>query len=189
MDVIESDRGRRLRLPAAVVAAALALLALGQVAAVARTPPLPDDAQVAVPKEAFGFTTLGQDLTVSFQLRNTSDRRLRVTAIGEPLPGLELADVVASGSPVEFKLVGTGDAPLPAFAIPPGDAALISLTYRLTACDDVPEGPRPVPVAVEDGRAEGLRTVALPQLPDDADGAADEDVVEWQQVLVRELCG
>ena len=188
MDLIESDHRRRPRLPALAVGVALVLVGAGQAAAVLRTPPLDDDVRLTVPKEAFGFTTAGRDVTVSFQLRNTGERSIRVTGVGRALPGLELVDVVASGSPVQFRSVGTGDGPLPAFALPPGDAALLSLTYRLTGCNDVPRDLRPVPIAVRDGRSRGVRPVALPQLPDDAAEATDADVVEWQQVLVRELC-
>jgi hypothetical protein len=136
---------------------------------------LSEDVRLTVPKEAFGFTADGRGLTVSFQLRNTGPRSFRVTDVGRTLPGLELVDVVASGSPVSFKLVGAGEQPLPPFALPPGDAVLLSLTYRLTACNDVPRDLRPVPVAVRDGRARGVRAVTLPQLPDDAEGASDDD--------------
>jgi hypothetical protein len=58
----------------------------------------------------------------------------------------------------------------------------------VTACDEVPADLRPVPVAVADGRARGTVRVPLPQLPDDAEGAREADVVEWQRVLVRDLC-
>lgn len=189
MDLIASRPRPHRRVPAAAVAAALAGLAAGQTAALLRTPALPADVALVVPKEAFGFTSVGPELTVSFQLRNAGERAVRVTDVGRPVPGLALADVVVAGSPVRFRSVGAGAAAVPAFALAPGDAALVSLTYRLTACNEVPADARPVPVAVQDGRARGTVRVALPELPDDADGAADEDVVEWQQVLVRALCG
>jgi hypothetical protein len=49
--------------------------------------------------------------------------------VGEELPGLELVDVVATGSPLDFRELGTGARRCPAFALPPDSVALLSLTY------------------------------------------------------------
>ena len=172
-----------------IVASALALLAVAQAVAVLRVPAPLEDVALTVPKEAFGFDVDGREVAVTFQLRNAGERTVRVSDLGEPLPGLELVDVVATGSPVGFRENGRGDQPLEPFDLEPEAVALMVVTYRLAACNDVPEQVRPVPVAVRDGRARGQVRVALPQLPDDAAGAGADDVVEWQSVLVRDLCG
>ena len=171
------------------MAAGLLLLAVAQVVVVSRTSPPLQGAVLTVPKEAFGFGLDQRDVTVTFQLRNDSDRPLRVAGVGEPLPGLELVDVVASGSPLGFRESGRGPGPLEEFELEPEAVALLALTYRLAGCGQVPAGPQPVPVDTRDGRARGTVRVPLPQLPSDAASAGPEDVTEWQQVLVRELCG
>lgn len=170
------------------VGVALAALAAAQAVAAVRLPVPLDEVDLAVTKENYGFLTDGREMTVSFQLRNDGSRPVLVTDVGQDLPGLDRVDVVASGEPFEFRARGAGPEPLPAFALAPEAIVVVALTYRLQACTAVPGDPRPVPVRVRDGRARGAVPVPLPQLPDDGAQAGAEDVVEWQSVLVRELC-
>jgi hypothetical protein len=171
------------------VATSLLLLAVAQVVALSRTAPTLREAVLTVPKEAFGLSADRRDVTVTFQLRNDGDRALRVAAVGESLPGLELLDVVATGSPLEFRESGRGTDELEAFALEPEAVALLALTFRLSGCGQVPAGAQPVPVDLRAGRARGTVRVALPRLPSDAATAGPDDLVEWQTALVRELCG
>lgn len=172
----------------ATVGLCLAALATAQAVAVVRTPVPLDQVDLQVTKENYGFTTAGRQMTVSFQLRNGGERAVRITGFGQDLPGLDKADAVAAGEPFGFRSRGTGDAPLPAFDLAPGTVVVLALTYRLAACTAVPTDLRPVPVSVSDGRARGSVPVPLPPLPDDGESAGPDEVVQWQQVLVRELC-
>lgn len=171
------------------MASALALLAAAQGVAVLRVPAPLEAVALSVPKEAFGFAIDQREVTVTFQLRNDGDRTVRVASVAEPLPGLDLVDVVATGTPLEFRESGRGGPPLEPFDLEPQAVALMVVTYRLVACNQVPVAARPVPVEVRAGRTRGAVRVALPQLPSDAASAGEGDVVEWQRVLVRDLCG
>ena len=170
------------------VAAALAVLAAGQAVAGLRLPVPLDDVDLQATKENYGFVTDGREMTVSFQLRNSGDRPVRISGFGQDLPGLDKADEVAAGEPLGFRSRGQGAEPLPTFELAPDTVVVLALTYRLAACREVPDDVRPVPVAVRSGRARGTVRVPLPQLPDDSEQAGAEEVVEWQQVLARELC-
>jgi hypothetical protein len=170
------------------VGAALAVLAAGQALAALRLPVPLDGVALQVTKENYGFLTEGREMTVSFQLRNDGERPVRISGFGQDLPGLDKADEVAAGEPFGFRSRGAGAEPLPAFDLAPGTVVVLALTYRLASCRQVPDDMRPVPVRVQDGRAKGTRAVPLPQLPDDGPEATADDVVEWQQVLARELC-
>lgn len=171
-----------------VVGLCLAALAAAQTAAALRLPLPLEGVELRSTKENYAFTADGRVLTVSFQLRNEGREPVRVIGIGEDLPGLELVDVVAAGEPLGFRSRGAGDDDLPPFRVTPGTAVVVAMTYQLVACASVPETPRPVPVAVRDGRSRGTVRAALPQLPDDTAGAGTDDLAEWQSVLVRELC-
>jgi hypothetical protein len=138
---------------ATVTGVALALLAVAQGLALLRVPAPLDSVALSVPKEAFGFAIDQREVTVTFQLRNDGDRSVRVTDVGEPLPGLELVDVVATGSPLEFRESGRGEPPLEAFDLEPEAVALLVVTYRLVACNEVPAQAQPVPIGVRSGRA------------------------------------
>lgn len=170
------------------VALALAALSAAQVTAAVRLPVPIEQVELQATKENYGFFTEGRQMTVSFQLRNAGARAVRITDIGAALPGLDLVDVTASGEPFAFRSRGEGSEPLPVFDLPPEGIAVLSLTYRLAACGQVPSDARPVPVQVRDGRARGTVSVPLPPLPDDGAQATAEDVLEWQAVLVRDLC-
>lgn len=170
------------------VGLALALLAAGQAVAVARTPAPLDEVDLQATKENYGFSTAGREMTVSFQVRNDGPRPVRIRDVGTDLPGLDLADAAAAGEPFDFRSAGEGPGPLPAFDLQPGTVVVLALTYRLASCNAVPDDLRPVPVAVQDGRARGTVSVPLPPLPDDGEQAGPDEVVEWQRVLVRELC-
>lgn len=174
---------------ASFVASALALLAVAQGVAALQVPRPLQAAALSVPKEAFGFAIEQREVTVTFQLRNDGDGTVVVTGVGESLPGLELVDVVATGTPLDFRESGRGAGPLEPFDLQPEAVALMVVTYRLVACNAVPAQPQPVPVGIRSGRATGQVRVGLPQLPSDAASAADTDVVEWQRVMVRDLCG
>ena len=185
MDVLESSPAP-LRLPV-VIGAALALLAVGQLGALVRTPGLPDDVGLEAEPFGYGFLTEGDQATVFFNLTNRGERRLRVLAVGRDGPGLELVDVVASGAPLGFRAGGEGDEPMPRFTLPPGETIVLRLVHRV-GCADVTDAAFPVPLRLQQGRAKDVVTVALPRLPDDAEDAGPDDEVEWQTAMVKELC-
>ena len=178
------------RSAAGAAAAALALLAVAQGAAVARGGPLPDDAAVTALPNGYSYATREDRLVVvGFQLRNSGDRPLQVLDLAEDLPGLVLTDVVVSGEPFDFASAGDGDAPLPAFRLDRGTVVEVTLSYRLAACPQVPEDPRPLPVRVRAGRATGVLRVDMPTAPSDEPDAGADAEDQWQSVLVRDLCG
>lgn len=172
------------------VASALALLAVAQGVAVARGGPLPAGAAVTALPNGYSYATRADRLVViGFQLRNSGDRALEVLDLAEDLPGLVLQDVVVSGEPFDFGSAGDGDAALPAFRLDRGTVVEVTLSYRLSACPQVPEDARPLPVRVRAGRAGGLLRVDMPTAPSDEPDAGVDDEDEWQSVLVRDLCG
>ena len=174
----------------ASVAGALALLAVAQGVAVGRGGPLPAGAAVTVLPNGYSYATREDRVVViGFQLRNTGDRALQVLDLAQDLPGLVLQDVVVSGEPFDFSAAGDGDAPLPAFRLDRGTVVEVTLSYRLSACPQVPEDPRPLPVRVAAGRATGVLQVQMPTAPSDEADAGPDDEDEWQSVLVRDLCG
>ena len=170
------------------VAAALAVLAAAQAVAAVRLPVPLETVDLVVTKENYGFLTDGREMTVTFQLRNDGPRPVQVRGIGADLPGLDRVDVTGSGEAFGFRAVGDGPAPLPPFVLAPEGIVVVGVTYRLAACTAVPDDARPLPVQVRDGRARGTVRVPLPQLPDDGAEASADEVLEWQSVLVRELC-
>jgi hypothetical protein len=172
-----------------VVGAALVLLAAGQTGALLLPRDLPPGASVEVLPNGFSYATTGDTAQLGFQLRNSGDRSLRITAVGTDLPGLELVDVVASGEPFGFTAVGAGGEPLPEFDLTTGTVIEINLAYSLGSCGAVPRDSRPVPVTARTGRSRGVLAVPLPGLPADAVGSGPDDEDPWQQVLVRDLCG
>jgi hypothetical protein len=170
------------------LAVALAVLGAAQAVAALRLPVPLEAVDLTVTKENYGFLTVGREMMVTFQLRNDGPRAVEIRGLGEDLPGLEGTDVSGSGEPFAFRAAGIGPEPLPAFDLPPGVIVVITLTYRLASCSAVPQEPRPLPVQVRDGRASGTVRVPIPQLPDDNAGATADEVVEWQSVLIRDLC-
>lgn len=171
-----------------MVALALALLAAGQGAALLRTPGLPDAVRVEALVNGYSYGTDGERATVGFQLANRGEEPVRVLAAGRDGPGLELVDVVAAGAPVGFRAAGAGSELLPAFDLQPGLVVELSLVYRVTDCGRVPSAPFPVTLRLAAARARGVVEVPLPRYPDDAPDAGPDDEVEWQTVLVRDLC-
>jgi len=180
---------RRRPAPAALVALALLLVAGGQAVELLRPRALPGDVAVEVLPNGYSYLTAGDRVQVGFQLRNSGPVPVEVVDIGAALPGLALADVVASGEPFRFSAVGTGEQPLPAFELRPGTVIEVNLVYRLEECADVPAGERTVPVTVRVGRADGVLDVPVPGAPAEAVDAGPDDVEPWQRVLVRDLCG
>lgn len=178
------------RLGAAGVAGALALLAMAQTVVVVRGGPLPAGAALTALPNGYSYATR-DDLVVvlGFQLQNTGDRPLRVTEVAADVPGLQLQDVVVSGEPFDFASAGEGPAPLPAFELARGTVVEVTLAYRLTACPQVPQDPRPVPVRVRAGRSSGVLAVRMPTAPADDPDAGPQEEEQWQRVLVRDLCG
>jgi hypothetical protein len=172
------------------VGSALALLGVAQGVAVARGGPLPAGVAVTALPNGYSYATREDRLVViGFQLRNSGDRPLQVLDLAEDLPGLVLQDVVVSGEPFDFSSAGDGDAALPAFRLGRGTVVEVTLSYRLSACPQVPEDARPLPVRVRAGRATGLLRVDMPTAPSDEAEAGPDDEDEWQSVLVRDLCG
>lgn len=193
MDLLEDDRkplSARRRHPlaaTAAVGAALALLALGQAAAVIRAP-LPGDAELAALPNGYSYRTEGREAVLGFQLTNDGSRPLRVESLGADLPGLDLVDVTVSGEPFAFETAGGGEQPLPAFDLPVGTVVEVALVYRLRSCDAVPGEPQPMPAQARDGRRAGTLLVDLPRAPAEDPDAGPDDEDEWQVVLVRDLC-
>ena len=172
------------------IASALALLAVAQGVAVARGGPLPAGAAVTALPNGYSYATRdGRVVVIGFQLRNSGDRALEVLDLAQDLPGLTLQDVVVSGEPFEFSSAGEGEAALPSFRLDRGTVVEVTLAYRLSACPQVPEDPRPLPVRVRAGRATGTLAVRMPTAPSDEADAGPDDEDEWQSVLVRDLCG
>lgn len=188
MDLLEPAVRRRRPSATAGVAVALGLLAAGQAAAVTRTPALPPGVTVEVLPNGYSYSTAGDQVRLGFQLRNSGRTTVRVTGIGADLPGLALADVVASGEPFRFTAVGQGPGALPVFALSAGTVIEINLIYRVRRCREVPGDVRPVPVALAVGRARGVRPVPVPGLPSEAVDAGPDDEDPWQRVLVRDVC-
>lgn len=184
MDVLETPPAPRQSRLAAVVAVALVLLAGGQAAAVRSPAELADSAGLEVLESGYSFASDGTRATVGFRLLNSGGEPVEVRAAGNDAPGLLLVDVVASGAPVGFAAAGEGEALLPAFDLPPGDPVILQLVYEVQDCLLVPSTPLLVPVRVQVGRAGGVVEVALPRLT----GEGPEDQLEWQEVLVREVC-
>lgn len=178
------------RLRPLAVGGALALLALGQAVAVARGGPLPAVASLTALPNGYSYATLdGRTAVAGFQVRNTGPVALLLRDLTTSLPGLELEDVVLSGEPTDYAAVGAGSGPLPALEVAPGDVLEVLLTYRLTGCTQVPQDARPLLVRASAGRDDGVLRVALPTAPADDPDAGPDDEEQWQQVLVRDLCG
>ena len=178
------------RIGTAAVAVALALLAVAQGVAVARGGPLPEGVALTALPNGYSYATRpGLEVVIGFQLKNTGDRPLQVTDLAADVPGLELQDVVVSGEPFEFAAAGEGAAELPAFRLERGTVVEVALTYKLGACTEVPDEPRPLPVEVRAGRGSGVLAVRMPTAPADDPDAGPDDEEEWQRVLVRDLCG
>ena len=171
------------------MAAALLAVGAGQTAALLVGGPLPDDAGLTALPNGYSYATRGSDVLIGFQMQNTGGRELRVLDLGADLPGLRLVDVVGAGDPFDYRAVGEGPDPLPPFVLRDDAVVEITLVYRLEACSAVPEDRRPMPVAVRAGRADGALQVPLPTAPSDEEDAGPDDEDEWQQVLVRDLCG
>ena len=182
------DAVRRRPSAAALVALALLLVAGGQAVELLRPRALPAAVAVEVLPNGYSYLTEGERVQLGFQLRNSGPVPVEVLDIGAALPGLALADVVASGEPFRFSAVGAGDQPLPAFELPPGTVIEVNLVYRLQACADVPAGERTVPVTVRVGRATGVLGLPVPGAPSGAVDAGPDDLEPWQRVLVRDLC-
>jgi hypothetical protein len=190
VDLIEPPPRRSRRLPALVPAVGLALLAAGQAATLLQAPALPRDLELVVTKENYGFFPSDRGtVAVGFQVRNDGSRAVRVSAVDAAVPGLALVDVTGAGEPFGFRSTGEGGAPLPTFELAPGAVVVLTLAYDLVSCTKVPDDVRPVRLTLTDGRSEGVAAVPLPPLPDDAEDASAEDVVQWQTVVVRDLCG
>jgi hypothetical protein len=171
------------------VVLALALLGAAQAAAVL-TAPLPGGAGLTALPNGYSYATRGDsEVLIGFQMRNTGDRPLRLLDLGADLPGLRLVDVVGSGDPFDYRSAGEGEAALPPFRLAADAVVEITLVYRLEACSSVPEGRRPMPVRVRSGQADGTLKVPLPTAPSDDEDAGPDDEDEWQEVLVRDLCG
>lgn len=192
MDTIAGgpEQRRRLPLPVLAVGSALAVLAAGQAVALQRPAPEPEGVVLRVPLELYGFSSREDGTqTVTFQLRNEG-RDVVVELISEALPGAQLVDRVVAGEPVGFREVGLGpDEDVEPFPLAAGTTAVVSLTYRPDGCFGTPTADEPVDVTVSAGGRTGVVPVTLPTLPDDAVGATPTDVVPWQVVLVRRLCG
>lgn len=179
----------RLLRPASV-GVALLLLAAGQALAVARGGPLPGDAELTALPNGYSYATREGRLAVAgFQLRNTGGVELRVRELTATLPGLELLDVVVSGEPTLYRAAGEGPGPVPELDVAPGDVIEVLLTYRLSACPKVPQDRYPLVVRASVGRSRGVLRVALPTAPSEEPDAGPDDEVEWQRVLIRDLCG
>lgn len=187
MDLLEAAVRRRPSI-AAGVATALGLLAAGQVVTLVRTPALPSGVTVEVLPNGYSYSTAGDAVRLGFQLRNSGRTTVQVTGIGADLPGLALADVVASGQPFRFTAVGAGPGALPPFSLTAGTVIEVNLVYRVRRCREIPVDARPVPVALAVGRARGIRSVPVPGLPSEAVDAGPDDEDPWQQVLVRDVC-
>lgn len=172
------------------VVVALVLLGVGQALAVARGGPLPADAELTALPNGYSYATReGRVAVAGFQLQNTGGVRLRVEELSVELPGLELKDVVVSGEPTRYMAAGEGPGPVPEFDVAPGDVIEVLLTYRLSACPKVPQDRYPLVVRASAGRDGGVLRVALPTAPSEAVDAGPDDEVEWQRVLIRDLCG
>ena len=172
-----------------VVGTALLAVGAGQAAAVLLGGPLPDDAELTALPNGYSYATRGSDVLIGFQMKNTGARDLRLLDLGADLPGLRLVDVVGAGDPFDYRAIGEGADPLPPFDLRTDAVVEITLVYRLEACSSVPDDRRPMPVAVRAGRADGTLQVPLPTAPADDEDAGPDDEDEWQQVLVRDLCG
>lgn len=174
----------------AAVGVALVLLACAQALAVARGGPLPPDAELTALPNGYSYATReGRVAVAGFQLRNTGAVALRVRELTAELPGLELQDVVVSGEPTLYRAAGEGPAALPEFDVEPDEVIEVLLTYRLTACPKVPKDTRPLVVRAAAGRSRGVLRVPLPKAPSEEPDAGPDDEVEWQRVLLRDLCG
>jgi hypothetical protein len=178
------------RISPLLVGVALVALAAAQAVAVTRDRALPAAAAVAALPNGYSYATRPNRLmVVGFQLRNTGSVPLRVRGLGADLPGLRLADAVVSGEPFAFSSAGEGKAPLPPFALDPGVVIEVTLVYELRSCGAVPTDLRPMPLlATADGGA-GRLDVPLPTAPADDPDAGPDDEEQWQNVLVRDLCG
>ena len=172
-----------------VVGGALLAVGAAQTAAVVLGGPLPDDVDLTALPNGYSYATRGSDVLIGFQMQNTGGREVRLLGLGADLPGLTLVDVVGAGDPFDYRAVGEGADPLPAFDLRKDAVVEITLVYRLEACSAVPDDRRPMPVAVSTGRAEGTLQVPLPTAPSDDEDAGPDDEEEWQNVLVRDLCG
>lgn len=192
MEVLSSDDADlrwRIR-PSApfAVALALAAVAAGQAAVVVGPRELPGGTSVQALPNGYSYGTDGDRAVVGFQLRNDGERSLRVVAIGTDLPGLELLDVVASGEPFRYDVVGVGAAPLPPFDLATGTVIEVNLVYRVRRCSEVPRDDQAVPVTAGTGWSRGVLALLLPRQPAAAVDAGPDDEDPWQQVLVRDLC-
>ena len=170
----------------------VSLLALGaaQAVAVTRDRSLPPEAAVVALPNGYSYATRENRQTViGFQLRNTGSVPLQVRDLGADLPGLRLVDVVVSGEPFKFSSAGEGEAPLPAFPLEPGVVVEVSLVYELKSCGAVPIDERPMPLLASADGGEGRLDVPLPTAPADDPDAGPDDEEQWQNVLVRDLCG
>ena len=191
MDVLDNEPRPRRRRPvlALVVAVALGLVAVGQAAALVRTPPLTEDVGISALPNGYSYATRGSALLFGFQLVNDGDRDLRVLDLGRRVEGLEILDVVVSGEPFAYMTAGEGPDPVPAFRLERGTVVEVTLVYRVTSCRDVPAAGRALTVVARDGRSEGRLQVPLPTAPSDDEDAGPDDEDQWQQVLVRDVCG
>ena len=92
---------------------------------------------------ASGWSTeVGDDgrAYVELEVHNDAHAAVRLRAAGESLPGLELvATERASG-----ERLGHGDS----VELGPGETATVTLRYRLTDCDRVPDDPPAIPVTL-----------------------------------------
>ena len=172
-----------------VVGAALLAVGAGQAAAVLLGGPLPGDVGLTALPNGYSYATRDSDVLIGFQMQNTGARELELLGLGADLPGLRLVDVVGAGDPFDYRSVGEGADPLPPFVLRKDAVVEITLVYRLEACSAVPDDRRPMPVTVRAGRADGTLQVPLPTAPADDEDAGPDDEDQWQNVLVRDLCG
>ena len=180
MDVLDSSgRGPAARGPF-VVGVALAVLAAGQALSLAGR----ELAGVELVVRDGGYTvaTPADPELVSFQL-DTTGRPADLVGVTTDVPGLQLVDVVVSGSDARNRELGAGEADLPRVRLE--SSATLSLRFRVVDCDAVDDGRHPVVVELEQGRRSG--TVALP-LRDYPDPEGTGPDLRWQQVLQRAAC-
>jgi hypothetical protein len=110
----------------------------------------------------------GPEVRIEMTVTNEAHAGVRVTGVGESLPGLALVRTSVT-------------APVP---LGPGDGVVVMLTYRVTDCARIPARPPAIPVRAT--TVLGLpRTVAGPaSVTTDAHGAP----VPWAADLTRFAC-
>jgi hypothetical protein len=185
VEVIASGPGTRTATrpgarPGTVVGTALAVLAAGQ--AWALTGRGLDGVDLVVRDGGYTVATPADSELVSFQL-DTTGRPADLVGVEVDVPGLELVDVVVSGSDARNRELGAGPAGLPRVRLE--SSATLSLRFRVTDCDAVDSAPHPVRLRLEQGRRSGTVALALRDYPD-PEGAGPD--LRWQQVLQRAGC-